>query len=173
MDLAAFSFSTKILLFLFVRIFFLHYKGLMKNSDMQHFMDVDVRCLFIHITGYVDLERAQQYSFEARQDPRYQTDFAVLTDLTHCDMGLNSVDVRTLANFMNDKWPTDGHLKAALIVDSDLMHGLARMYDVYSRNRADNPSLFHRDQADLYSAICHHFKLPIGYKLPDFLDISS
>jgi hypothetical protein len=141
----------------------------MRNTGVQHYLDPQVNCLFIHISGFVDLHLAQQYASDARQDPRYHNDFNVLTDLTDSELSMSPTGLRDLADFMNKKWPTTRQIKAALILDSDLAHGLARMYDVYSNDRANDPAFFHNTQPDLHAVVRSHFELPDDYQFPSFI----
>ncbi len=113
----------------------------------------------------------KQYASDARQDHRYHNNFNVLTDLTDCELSIAPAELRTLADFMNKNWPTGDTVKAALILDNDLAHGLARMYDVYSKNRAKDPTFFHDNQPNLHLEIQTYFELPEDYQLPDFIAV--
>ncbi|WP_148301786.1 hypothetical protein [Sneathiella glossodoripedis] len=137
---------------------------------MQHFLDANVRCLFIQITGLLDLPQAKEYARRARLDPRYENDFDVLTDISFCELKMEGNDLRAFADFMNKNWPTQGKIKGAILLQGQFAHGMARMYDAYTHHRVNRPAFFHREKPDLYKEICSYFGFPTDYQLPEFLD---
>ena len=71
---------------------------------------------------------------------------------------------------MKTEWPTTKQIKAAIIIDSKLAHGLIRMYEAFSDGRAKDAKLFASDRPDLASAVQNYFELPPDYSFPDFLN---
>ncbi len=142
----------------------------MQNTSYRYHLDPEVRCLFIRCYGVITKQVLFDCAAGCRVDPEYENDFSVLNDYTHCTFQASPADLRELAAYMNSEWPTTTPIKAAVIIDSKLAHGLGRMYEVYSGSRAVEPKLFHHDQPNLVSEIQNYFNLPENYQFSDLFN---
>lgn len=71
---------------------------------------------------------------------------------------------------MKNEWPTAQQINAVIIIDNKLAHGLVRMYDVYSDERAKDAKLFPSDHPNIASEVRSYFNLSPDYNFPDFLN---
>ncbi len=144
----------------------------MENSQIKWHLDPQYRCLFTKVYGTIDKARALKHMVEARQDPKFENDFSVLSDVTSCSFQMTADDIREVATYMGTKWPTKNALKSGVIVSSALGHGLARIYSAFSDERGSNTMVFRNDEPNLQLKIALHFEFPDSYKFPEFLDFS-
>ena len=143
----------------------------MQQSNFKYYLDIPNECLFVRCYGVITKPSLFECVTTCRAAPDYHNDFSVLTDYSNCDFQATSSDLRELAAFMKNEWPTTKQIKAAIIVDNKLAHGLMRMYEAYSDSRAKDAKLFAFDHPNLSSEIRQYFNLPPDYNFPDFLDL--
>ena len=142
----------------------------MKKSGVDWFLDPTVKCLFIRTYGLIDKQLNFENSLTVREDPRYENDFNVLSDVTDCEFNLTTDDLRDIAQFQNEHWPTEIKLKSAMVINSALAHGLVRTFSVYNEQRYPDLTLFNRNDPELIKKLVAHFELPSDYSFPVFLN---
>lgn len=143
------------------------------NSGIDWFLDPSVNCLFTRTYGLVNKQLALEYALKVRKDPRYENHFHVLSDITNCEFDVTSDDLREMAQFQNENWPTEIKHKSAMIVNSMLAHGLARSFGVYNEQRNPDLTLFNGDDPELIKKLALFFELPLDYPFPSFLSFKS
>lgn len=144
----------------------------MKNIGIDWCLDPATACLFVQTYGCITKDLAIKYAHEARQDPRFRTHFGILTDITNCTFDLTTDDLRDIAHYMTENWPTDGTQKSAIVVNSALAYGLARTLETYSEARIAKPAIFQTSNPDLVKNLTTYFDLPDDYTFPSFLSFS-
>ncbi|WP_025898374.1 hypothetical protein [Sneathiella glossodoripedis] len=145
----------------------------MKDPVFNWHIDPEVGCLFTQYFGILDRETAKKNMITARQSPDYKNHFNILTDIRGCDFNLDTEDLKQLAKFMESNWPTNGPIRTAMLVNSDLAHGLTRMYAVYFSDEAIAPRIFHDNSPNLAKKLIAQLALPKNYQFPDFLNLNE
>ncbi|WP_169568287.1 hypothetical protein [Sneathiella limimaris] len=144
----------------------------MTNSGFKYFIDPPHTSMFARIFGVLSFPIAKEMAITARTDTSYENHFHTLTELSGVKFELTSEELRQIAIFINTNWPTDGKIHACMILDSELAHGLVRMYDTFVEGRADSPQIFRTDTPNLKNKVIEYMELPSDHQFPDFLSFA-
>lgn len=104
---------------------------------LRHRFDADRNALFLELRGEVTDEDLLRYVEEATRRPGEPTGHVELVDLRGVDVTrVEGRTLRRIAHQFGQSEKAPQRVRVALVADSDVSYGLARMYQAF---RADSP----------------------------------
>ncbi|MEP3245853.1 MAG: hypothetical protein ABJN40_03540 [Sneathiella sp.] len=143
----------------------------MKNSHFEISIDPDANCVFARHFGLLDMDSILARGNAVRAHKDFRKNLNRVVDTTNCELDLCSDEIRRIADKIAKQGDIRGCYKEALLVDSLLSHGLARVFDSLSTIPHVKYEIFSSADASTKRNLNEWLDLPADYEFPEFLSI--
>lgn len=141
------------------------------NRRYQFHIDLKEKFVFIKHFGVLDKQIILDRRAAVEASDLFTKDLNRIYDFSGCEIHISSDDLRAVAKSLEPSVDPENTYRAALIIDSDLAHGLGRMFgSAVSTLNIDN-QIFNRNSENFEINLKGWLRLPINYGFPEFLRI--
>ena len=141
----------------------------MRNSGFEYIIDPDANCLFLKYLGAVTSESVIRQATTVIEDPLYKKNLNRISDFGGCQLDINTDGIREIALIAQKQREQRGEYREAMVVDSQLAHGLARIYDGFLQNTDREIQIFNSNDKHSIEEMAHWLSIPKECVFPNFM----
>ena len=104
-----------------------------------------------------------------RQHPDFQANISRVLDVSDCEIEISTDDIRSLIENISRDIDKRGSYKEAIVVNSQLAHGMVRIYESVKPFSQIEVQVFNGDNPNVWAEVRSWLGLAPDIRLPEFL----
>jgi hypothetical protein len=119
---------------------------------IARFIDLEKGIVYSTVTGTITVAEVRADMARLAAEPVYAPDMPGIIDMCNATAGLSSDELRQIAEVVKNSPKVVAHTRRALLVSTDLMFGLYRMFATFASDGSMEYQIF-RDKKPAYAWI--------------------
>lgn len=125
--------------------------------------------MFLKYLGTVTSEVVIRQANTIIDDPLYTKNMNRISDFGNCQLDVSTDGIRDIVQNTQKQSEKRGKYREAMIVDSQLAHGLSRIYEGFLQNTGREIQIFNSNDKHAIEKMAHWLVFPKEYKYPTFM----
>lgn len=125
--------------------------------------------MFLKYLGAVTSEIVIRQAETIIDDPLYTKNLNRISDFGNCKLDLSTDGIREIALNTQKQSEKRGKYREAMVVDSQLAHGLSRIYEGFLQNTDREIQIFNSNDKHAIEKMAHWLFIPKEYIFPTFM----